>query len=299
LKFVPIKIRQALAIGLLGLIPALTGCLSHTRIVPKTRLADVVMSTSLDQMSRQLNMRYEAIQSMTASVSVVATTGGGLQGQEKDYTALSGYIFMRKPEELRVLLRVPLLGSTAVDMVSDGKTFKLLIPPRSRAIEGTNEVTSSSKNGLENLRPHVFFDSMFVRGQGSNQILSMTIDTRVIEIDKKKKDLIEEPAYALQVLDQPEGQMVRTLRVVHINSIDLLPYQQDIYDKDGQVVTKALYSDYHFYDNIPYPSTIVIQRPRDHYSLTVTITKLTLNQKLEDDQFELKIPENIPVQKMN
>jgi outer membrane lipoprotein-sorting protein len=290
--------RKALAIGALAVVAALTGCISHTRIVPKTRMADVVMSTSLDQMSRQLNARYDAIQSMNATVSVVATTGGGLQGKEKDYTSVSGYIFMRKPEELRVLLRVPLLGSTLLDMVSDGKNFKLVIPPRNRAIEGTNQVTTPSRNGFENLRPAVFFDSMFVRGQGPNQILSMTTDTRIIE-DEKKKDLIEEPAYALQVLAQPEGQMVRTLRVVHINSIDLLPYQQDIYDKDGQVVTKALYSNYHFYGETPYPSTIVIQRPRDHYSLTVTITKLNLNQKLEDDQFELKIPENIPIQKMN
>ena len=28
------------------------------------------------------------------------------------------------------------------------------------------------------------------------------------------------------------------------------------------------------------------------------ITKLTLNQQLDDDQFELKIPENLPVETM-
>ena len=31
----------------------------------------------------------------------------------------------------------------------------------------------------------------------------------------------------------------------------------------------------------------------------ITITKLTLNQKLEDDQFDLKFPEGIPVKTMN
>jgi outer membrane lipoprotein-sorting protein len=298
LQFVTIKLRHVLAMGVIGMVPALTGCLYRTHIVPKTRVADVVMSTTLDEMSRQLNARFEAIQTMNASVTVAAVTGGGLQGKEKEYTSLGGYIFMRKPQNLRVLLRVPVLGSTALDMVSDGNTFKLLIPRFNKAMEGTNEVTKPSKNGLENLRPAVFFDSLFVRGQGPNEILSMTTDTRVIT-SENKKELIEEPAYALQVLAQPEGQTVRTLRVVHINSTDLLPFQQDIYDKDGQVVTKALYSNYHFYGDIPFPTTIVIQRPRDHYSLTVTIVKLTLNQKLEDDQFELKIPENIPIQKMN
>jgi outer membrane lipoprotein-sorting protein len=44
---------------------------------------------------------------------------------------------------------------------------------------------------------------------------------------------------------------------------------------------------------------IEIKRPQDQYSLTITITKMTLNQKLEDDQFELKIPDGVPVKIMN
>ena len=290
------KMRQALALAVIGFAPALTGCLSHTRYVPKTRVADVIISTSLDAMARQLAARYEAIQSFNAGVEISATTGGGLQGKETQSLSFAGYILMRKPEFLRVLLLVPVVRTQALDMVSDGKNFKLLIPPRKRAIVGSNTVTTQSKNGLENLRPDVFFDSMFIQGPEEEEIMSMTTDIRVIESGKKKKDLIEEPAYALQILKRPEGTQARTLRVIHINSTDLLPYQQDIYDKDGHVVTKAYYSDYKFYANTPYPSKIIIERPRDHYSLTVTITKLTLNGKLDDDQFEPKIPEGIPIE---
>ena len=283
---------------MIGLLPTLTGCFTHVRYVPKTRVADVIMSTSLDAMAKQIASRYEALHSFNASVEISATTGGGLQGKEVQTTSFAGYILMRKPEFLRVLLLLPVVRTQALDMVSDGKNFKLLIPPRKRAIVGSNTVTTKSKNGLENLRPDVFFDSMFIQGPEEAQIISMTTDIRVIESGKKKKDLIEEPAYSVQILAKPEGQTVRTLRVVHINSTDLLPYQQDIYDTDGQVVTKAHYSNYQYYGNTPYPSNIIIERPRDHYSLTVNITKLTLNQKLDDDQFELKIPENIPVETM-
>ncbi|MEO6983551.1 MAG: DUF4292 domain-containing protein [Edaphobacter sp.] len=293
------RIRQAFAAGLIGMAPALTGCLTHTHVVPKTRVASIVMSTSLDQLAKQINTRFGDIESMNASVEISASTGGNLQGKVKDTVNFRGYILMRKPESLRVLLLVPVIGTRALDMVTDGKNFKLLIPPRHQAMEGTNEVTHPSKNGLENLRPAVFFDSMFVQGPDSHQIISMTSDTRIIELDKKKKDLIEEPAYAVQILEQPQGQTVRTLRVVHINSTDLLPYQQDIYDAAGNIATKAFYSNYQYYGDIPFPSTIVIQRPQDHYGLTLTITKLTLNQKLDDDQFDLKIPEGYPIQTMN
>jgi len=290
------KIRQALVLGMVGILPALTGCLSHTRYVPKTRIADVIISTSLDAMAKQLDTRYEAVQTFSAGVEISATTGGGLQGKETQSLSFAGYILMRKPEFLRVLLLVPVVRTQALDMVSDGSNFKLLIPPRKRAIVGSNTITTPSKNGLENLRPDVFFDSMFVRGPEQDQIISMTTDIRVIESGKKKKDLIEEPAYSLQILAKPEGETVRTLRVIHINSTDLLPYQQDIYDVNGQVVTKAHYSNYQYYGNTPFPSNIIIERPRDHYSLTVNITKLTLNGKLDDDQFELKIPEGINVE---
>ena len=290
------KIRQALALAAVSLAPALTGCLTHTRIVPKTRVADVIISTSLDTMAKQLATRYEAMQTFNAGVEISATTGGGLQGKEVQTLSFAGYILMRKPEFLRVLLLVPVVRTQALDLVSDGEKFKLYIPPRKRAIVGSNTVSTQSKNGLENLRPDVFFDSLFIQGPDQDEIMSMTTDIRVIESGKKKQDLIEEPAYALQILKRPEGTQARTLRVIHINSTDLLPYQQDIYDKDGQVVTKAYYSNYTYYGTTPYPSKIIIERPRDHYSLTVLITKLALNGHLDDDQFELKIPEGIAIE---
>jgi hypothetical protein len=289
-------LKQPLTLAAIGLLPALTGCLTHTRIVPKTRVADVIISTSLDTMANQLATRYDAMQTFNAGVEISATTGGGLQGKEVQTLSFAGYILMRKPEFLRVLLLVPVVRTQALDLVSDGQNFKLYIPPRKRAIVGSNTLTTTSKNGLENLRPDVFFDSMFIQGPEQDEIMSMTTDIRVIESGKKKQDLIEEPAYALQILKRPEGTQARTLRVIHINSTDLLPYQQDIYDKDGHVVTKAYYSNYTYYGTTPYPSKIIIERPRDHYSLTVLITKLALNGHFDDDQFELKIPEGIAIE---
>jgi outer membrane lipoprotein-sorting protein len=294
------RIKQALAVGLVGLAPALTGCLTHVRSVPKTRPADIVLDATLDQLLKQVDTRFEAIQTINASVEIAATTGGGLQGHETEYPSFSGYIFLRKPEDLRVLLRVPVLGSQALDMVSDGKTWKLWIPRRNLAMTGTSEVTKPSQNGLENLRPAVFFDSLLVRGLGTDQIVSLTSDTRVIANENNKKDLIEEPDYDLEILAQPKGQIAHTVRVIHISRSNLLPYQQDIYDPEGtRVVTRALYSNYQTFGDTPFPMKIVIKRPADQYSLSITITKLTLNQKLDNDQFELKIPESVPIKNMN
>jgi outer membrane lipoprotein-sorting protein len=44
---------------------------------------------------------------------------------------------------------------------------------------------------------------------------------------------------------------------------------------------------------------IDIKRPIDEYALKLQVTKLTLNQQLENDQFELKIPPGVKVQQMD
>ncbi|HTC76502.1 MAG TPA: DUF4292 domain-containing protein [Edaphobacter sp.] len=293
------RIRQALAVGLVTLAPALTGCLTHIRSVPKTHPPEVVMSATLDRLLSQVDARFNVIQTLNATVEIVASEGGARQGQIKEFPSFSGYIFLRKPESLRVLMRVPLLGSQALDMVSDGKTWKLWVPPRKLAMTGTSEAADRSQHGLESLRPKVIFDSLLVRGLAPDQIVAMTQDSRVISDPNDKKQLIEEPDYELTILEPPQGQIAHTLRVIHIGRSTLLPYQQDIYDQNGYVVTQAFYSNYQTFGDIQFPMKIDIKRPQDQYGLAITITKLTLNQKIEDDQFELKFPEGVPVKTMN
>ncbi len=258
----------------------------------------MVQNATLDQLVEQMNSRYDAINTMIASVEIATSTGGSRTGKVLVHTSLRGYIFVRKPEQLRVLLQLPVIGSKALDMVSDGKTFKLLIPPRNRAIVGPNTVSEPSQNGLENLRPYVFLDSLLVKRLDTGQLVSPTQGVRVLEPGDKQKDLIEEPDYDLEILAQPQGEMIRTERLVHISRANLLPYQQDVYDASGRVETRATYGGYQKFGNIDFPTTIVITRPLDEYSLTLTVTKLVFNEKLAEDQFELKIPDNVPVKQV-
>src|SRR5207244_12439102 len=87
-------------------------------------------------------------------------------------------------------------------------------------------------------------DSRLIRGLAPHQVVDMTQDSRVIPDPKDKKQLIEEPDYELTILEPPQGQTAHTLRVIHIGRSTLLPYQQDIYDQNGYVVTQALNSNY-------------------------------------------------------
>jgi hypothetical protein len=281
-------IRQAAAVGLLSLAPALTGCLVHTHSVLKTPPPATVLTSSLSQLLEQVDSRYAAVTSMTSpSVDFYACTGGSIEGEEKCLD-FSGFIVLGKPESINVILKVPILASSAIDMVSDGKTFKMKIPPKNCAIIGSDVVKNTSQTGLYALRPSVILDSLMIRGIDVNQIVSMTQDSRTIPDPKKRKGFIKEPDYDIEFLSEPKGEVASTLRVIHTGRIDLLPYEQDIYNVEGKVATQAFYSNYQKFGDINFPTKIEIHRPLDELKLTITLSKKTsFNQSLAPDQFDI------------
>ena len=87
-------------------------------------------------------------------------------------------------------------------------------------------------------------------------------------------------------------------RVIHFSRQDLRPIEEDIYDGQGTIQTQAIYGPYQQFGGVSYPASISIKRPLEEYQIVITIEKLTVNQKLADDQFELKIPEGTQVQEL-
>jgi hypothetical protein len=281
--------------------PALTGCLVHRHSVLRSRPPEIVYGASLDHLLQQVDERYSTIRTMTAFVQVVACTGGSRKGEITCYPAFGGFIIIGSPQDIVVILKVPLLASQALNMVSDGKTFKMVVPPENCAVVGSDVVTNSSQKGLYALRPAVILDSLLIQPREDDQLVAMTQDSRTLPDPKKAKGLIEEPDYELQFLSQPEGKVARSLRVIHIGRSTLLPYRQDIYNADGKVETQADYSGYQKFGDINFPSKIEIRRPLDELSLTITLTpKTAFNKELPADQFKMPaVPAGYAIQNMD
>ena len=292
-----IRLKQVLAAGLLALTPALTGCLVHTHSVTKTHPPAVVLSSTMDQLLRQVDDRYTGIQSAQLNVEMTISTGGSAQGVVKEYTSLSGFIVIDKPEDIRVILLFPVVKSKFIDMVSDGKDFKMLItaPTRNCAIVGSDTVSSSTQKGLYSLRPAVILDPLLIRGLQPSQIVSMTQDSRTFPDPRKRKELIEEPDYDIEFLSQPQGPEAHTLRVVHISRATLFPWRQDIYNAEGKVETQATYDNYKAFGDVLFPTKITIQRPLDQLGITITVNKAIFNQEVLENEFKLDIPSGIQV----
>jgi hypothetical protein len=287
-------------VGFLAVLPWLSGCLYHTHKVEKTTLAGPAMDASVAQLVNEVNDRYSAVNSLTATVDFQATTGGARQGKQTDITPFHGYILLRKPAMLRVLALLPVVRTHAFDLASDGQTFKLVIPPRSRAIVGTNKVTKPSANTLENLRPDIFLDSVLIKSIEPDRLVYLT---NTSQTHRQEKKLVETPEYDLhvgeedpQATDGLKVHVLKPMRVIRFSRLTLLPIGQDIYDADGGVETHVEYGPYRQFGTAHMPSSIVIQRPREAYQITISVQKVVVNQPLGDEQFVLKIPSDYKVQ---
>ncbi len=277
-------------------LPAMTGCLSHTRKLPQPKMPSVVLSADVQQLVSTINKQYDAIQSLSATVEFQASVGGEQKGKITDYTSVKGYILLRKPEMLRVLGMLPIVGTRAFDMASDGSNFKLWIPPESKAIVGPNSVGKPSPKPLENMRPYVFFDSLLIHSIGPDELLSLTTDTKTV-LDPKKKQLLLEPEYDISVFRKnSDSNVLIPVRVIHLSRVDLLPNGEDIYDKDGNIQTQAVYGPYESFGEFHFPGSITIKRPLEAYQIVITFQKVMVNLSLPDDQFELKIPAGTQIQ---
>jgi hypothetical protein len=286
-------------------LPLLTGCLYHTRKLQAVKPSGTVMSADATQLAGVLIRNYDAIQTLSATVDMQASVGGNKKGSVTDYTSFRGFILVRKPAMLRVIGLLPVVRTQAFDLASDGKTFKLLIPPKNEAVEGSNSLTTRSSNPLMNLRPGMFLDSMLIRGVGAGDEVFLTLDSTVSQ-DAKTKKWTEQRDYLLWFVrpkiannpsDVPE---LIPEREVRFSGDTLQPIEQDIYDQEGKnIETIALYGPLQTFGKERFPGTIVIKRPLEEYQIVLTIQKLVLNQTLGDDQFDLKIPDGVQIHKMD
>jgi hypothetical protein len=278
----------------------LSGCsiLYSKRKLPIPKAPLVEQTIAPDELVTRLNQRWAAIDSLTAWVEIQASQVKSKEGVAKDFTSIRGNILMRKPEMLRVYGRLPVIGTRAFDMVSDGKDFMLWIPSKNKAFKGSNRLKKKSANQLENLRPGFFMDAIVVRGLEPDDFYSVTADTETVE-DTARKHLYLVPEYVLSISrSKPGSHELTPVRVITFRRDDLLPYQQDIYDSEGNLETQVSYSSYQDFGASKYPTMVVIKRPLEEIQVILTVDKVVENQPLTDDQFVLKPTDGTVIQSL-
>jgi outer membrane lipoprotein-sorting protein len=270
----------------------LSGCfvISTTRHLPVPKAPAIVQTVTPDELVAQLNQRWGALDTMTAKVEILTSVLKTKEGVARDYTRIGGIIVMRKPEMLRVLGRAPVIGLEIFDMASDGKNFTLYIPSKNVAYKGPTTMKKKSPIQYENLRPGFFLDALVVRGLEPDEFYSVTTDSETIE-DTAGKHLYFVPEYILSVTRHiPSSHRDEPVRVITFHREDLLPYQQDLYDSQGNLETQVNYRDYQDFGSGLYPANVTIKRPLEDSQIVLLVEKVTKNVPVPTDEFQVNVP---------
>lgn len=267
----------------------LTGCLFRSHPAQVLLSNAPLQTATLEQLVSTINSQANKIQTLNSTVDIVASSGGSKKGKITEYKEVKGYILVRQPNMLRMIGLMPIVRNRAFDMVSDGSSFKLWIPPVNKFVIGSNAVVHPSQKPLENLRPQHIYDALLLHPiDPEHDIAVLEQNNRTIEDPKTKKQFLE-PDYIVDVITRTDHSWYLS-RKITFSRIDLMPIRQRVYDRYGYLATDATYFDFKDFDGLLFPSTIRVWRPQEEYSVTLKIEKLTINQPLTDEQFVLNQP---------
>jgi hypothetical protein len=272
----------------LALLPT-GGCLFRTRPVEDQYSKAPLKESSQQGLIDSINQQAEAIQSLKATVDIDTSAGGVKKGHVTDYKEIRGYVLARKPAELHMIGLMPIVRTTAFDMVSVGDQFKLWIPPKNRFVIGLNQVQiPNTDQPMENIRPQNIYDALLIRPIDPDSDIAVMENGYEILHDVKGHRVLQED-YELTVIRKYEKGWGLSRKII-FGRTDLKPHRQYIYDEDGKVATDAHYAQYKDYEGVSYPSRIEIYRPQEEYDITLNMLKVEINTPLRDDQFVLEQP---------
>ena len=270
----------------LAFLLAQTSCIVRHRQIPLDQRMLPAKTASKEDLFRGLQERSNQIRTLLGSVTMDISGGGKQTGVLTEYRQTSGYVFVDRPNNIRIKALAPLVLSTVLDMVSDGREYRISVPVKNWWMEGDVNVRINSKNPIADLRPKDFLDGLFV---DVNPYLNKPQIKRTFTEQTEGRRSF----YVFTFFDvSGESPEARTLEKVWIDrSDDLEVSRKQMFREDGRMEADVEYSNYHSEAGVKFPEIVQIYRPIEDLTLKLTFLTTKINEPLQDNTFVLDRPE--------
>jgi hypothetical protein len=268
-------------VSLAALAAFASGCaVSHKRVVARAQIRPALEATKA-QLLAQYNEDARSIHSLNAAIDLFPTAGSAYSGVIEEYHDVNGFILAERPARIRMIGQAPVVAKNVFDMVSDGETFRIFIPSKNKFIVGPANLERPAKKPIENLRPQHLIDALFW-----------------LEIPAAAPMLFEEwneapRRYYILTELRTAARGPEIARKIWFDRADLSFARLQIYAAGGRLVTDIRYADWQPVgtdEKIKYPRHMWVSRPHDDYQLELKIMKLTVNEAISADRFNLPQP---------
>lgn len=271
---------------------ACTG-VKKTHTVPAALVRPLLEATAEELVTRY-NQQARAIQSLNARIEIRTETGSAYSGVIDTYRQVNGFVLAQKPASIRMIGQAPVVASNIFDMVSDGETFRIFIPPKSKFIVGPTRLERPTGKPLENLRPQHLVDALFwPELPAASEAEGPKASAPVLF---EEFNAIPERYYILTLVSP--GPPAQIARKIWFDRADLSVVRIETFAAGGRLEGDIRYADWQPAGDLRYPREIVLSRPHDDYTLNLHITRLTLNEEISADRFHLEQPPGVELIKV-
>jgi len=266
-------------------ISTIAGCgASHTVKAPETEIA-VTKDATKESLLAEYNHVASGITSLNLSVDLVPSAGKAYSGIIQQYHEVSAFILAKRPAEVRMIGQV--LSKNIFDMTSDGETFHIFIPSKNKFMVGPATLERPAEKPIENIRPQHLLDALFWSEipAGAPAVIA-------------EDDEISARYYVLSILSK--GASPEIERNLWFDRSDLHLARLQIYGLAGKLISDIRLDSWQpaapalttatANGNFEYPRHITMQRPHDDYKLEIKVKKVSLNESISDDRFQLQQP---------
>src|SRR2546425_2384685 len=278
---------------LLTLAAISCGCPGGRVVTGHTVVAQrpVAKDATREELLEAYNLIARSIKTLNATVELKPTAGSQYSGVIDEYHEVKAFLLAARPAEVRMIGQAPVVGTTVFDMASDGETFRVSIPSKSKFLVGPVAVEHVGSKPIENLRPQHLLDALLWPEVRKEEVVYL-------------KEFNDENAryYVLAVLRG--GYQMEVLREIWFDRADLQIVRLQTFGPKGLLTSDIHLSDWQPLGNaaeqsVPamaasaagsFPRAIRIDRPHDDYKLDLQVTKLSLNDEIPALRFQLELP---------
>jgi hypothetical protein len=274
---------------LLGIVWAVSSGCSIKRTV-KIALPSNALQDKTATFNELLNIvrNYDNINSLSSNdLRVTLSTGKRESGEIQEYRSAPGYIVLRKPDSIRLVLQVPVTKTAILDLLSVGDDFCAWIPRENKYFTGKNSAKELIAEDLPNspgftMRATHIFEAIIPQ--------SIKLDTPGIHIASNEETNADARYYVLSVYKEGAGPVIHALRKIWIKRSGLTIARQQVYGEDDKIVSDITYSNEMPVNGLSLPLKIHIDRPVDGYALDMEFKSWRVNPDLPDNAFVLTPP---------
>ena len=231
---------------------------------------------------------YDNINSLSSNdLRITLTTGKRESGEAQVYRSSPGYILLRRPDSLRLVVQLPVTKTAVLDLLSAGDDFSAWIPRENKFFTGINSAKVLVAEDLPDapdltIRATHIFEAILPR--------SIALDAEGIRIAPEEAGDAEAKYYVLSVYRESAGPLMLPVRKVWIERSRLTVSRQQVYGDEGRMVSDITYAQGPPVDGFALPVKIRMDRPLDGYTLDLEFKTWRVNPDLPDKAFVLEPP---------